>query len=362
MLQYGACFGLTWGSRCIPISSLVTPATLGVVSKPHTTLQNVIVNQPSISNFDPETNRIYTPRSELSTKLKQMFTVLAGTGDMLRLSAPEGLQNVSYTMDLILPVVRCNASNETVRSLTASTAYEVALAQVKDYYVWDASTAVFHEQNLTFTIPGATLKEQNAFENNTTLRGQIGYYAMQSNGTEFPQGIWIAIADPPNGLSLLNATAPYSASYYTCTIRNASVTTNVAFMNNIQSLQASAIEEMELSHNYSDSVSGNESSALYAVENYDSFGSTLYTQLSGFVMDYQELNPQGNYKGYSWNWSTSVDATTFGTAADFSRMTASWKDQGLPPDVTVQSKNLTTLIEELSLNASWSLMSMPSFK
>lgn len=53
--------------------------------------------------------------------------------------------------------------------------------------------------------------------------------------------IWIAIANGPNGDRVGGIPTLYDVSYYTCALRNSSVTTNIAFVDNIQSLQAKAI-------------------------------------------------------------------------------------------------------------------------
>jgi hypothetical protein len=96
--------------------------------------------------------------------------------------------------------------------------------------------------------------------------------------------------------------------------------------------------------------------AFYGLQNYCSFGDLLYSYLLGSVMN---LVGEGSY---GWNWSTTVDQTILGTAADFSAMTAAWKDGGLELGATTQNKNLTSLIEDFSLNASLSLMSNSAFK
>lgn len=269
------------------MSALITPATLGITSKPNTSLYTIPVNQPSISNFDQDTNALYSPRSGDPTKLSQMFTVLASTGELLRLSAPESLPNISYTVDLIVPLVRCQVSDEIVRSSTAAAAYKEAISGLEDRF--DTKSSMFYAQNLTFTASEIGFIGK---QNNGSFRGQIGYYAMisdtstMSKETEVGIELWIAIANPPNGTHAYDFPAPYSASYYTCTLRNASVTTNMAFVDNVMSLQAGAIREVELSQSNDTDVFGNASSALYGLENYDSFGFLLYNLLTGFVMNF----------------------------------------------------------------------------
>ncbi|KAF2114839.1 hypothetical protein BDV96DRAFT_86392 [Lophiotrema nucula] len=360
VLKFPIAAGLALIFWCIPLPSLFTPATLGITSKPNTTLHTISVNQPSISNYDWKANKLYAPRAGDSTKLNQMFTILASTGELARLSPPEGLQNVSYAVDLIVPLVHCQDSNDTVRAWTAAAAFQDAIAGLGDYI--DTESVRPYAQNLTFTATEVSQTYTNdtlVEEHNTTFLGQIGYYAMPGNTSIGPNqpgltaDIWIALANPARGTPAYHFPT-YTASFYTCTLRNASVTTNISFVDNVQSLEASDIRGVEFSPITDTEVYGGNDSAVYALENYDSFQSSLYSFLAGVVVNV------GNAGSYGWNWSTTVDQTILGTASDFADMTAAWKDGGLE-DTIVQNKNLTTLIEEFSLNASWSLMSMPAF-
>lgn len=71
-----------------------------------TLLSNPDYNTPSFGNPDSlQRRRGYD--FEVGNKVSRIFNVLAGTGEILQLSAPEGLQNTSYTIDLIIPLVRC---------------------------------------------------------------------------------------------------------------------------------------------------------------------------------------------------------------------------------------------------------------
>ena len=293
-----------------------------------------------------------------------MLTVLAGTGEISQINAPGNLRNVSYTVDLIVPLVRCRVSDEKVRSLTVASAYDQAMAGLEGLV--DISNSTIHVQNLTFT----------PYDNVTQHRfeGQIGYYALHGDSQiEFLQQnttgstyepdelgeLWLAIANPPNGTHGYDYPNPYGATYYTCTMKNASVTTNVTFVDNIQSLQAINVKEVDMAKLSPDqSASCEEKSPDWALWNYQMYGTLLYDLLSGIVLNigYPE---DGNY---GWNWTTTVDQTILGTAEDFSIMTAAWKDGGLEDSAATQRKNLAMLIEEFSLNASLSLMALPKYK
>jgi hypothetical protein len=89
---------------------------------------------------------------------------------------------------------------------------------------------------------------------NATLLGWIVYYAMTGNSSSMPDqasitgDYWIAIANPQNGTHFTNFLVlndAYHASYYTYTLQNASVITNITFANRTPTIQATDIQELE---------------------------------------------------------------------------------------------------------------------
>jgi uncharacterized membrane protein len=347
-------------TRCIPISSLITPATLGVASMPNAWLFTTSVYQPSINNFDFQTSTLYTKWGDDSpTSLLQMFTIIASTGQLLGPNTPWSSENSSYTVDMVVPLVRCQASSETVRSITAASAYNRAIL---GYEL--ANSTVFHPENLTFTVnEGAYIGDGPS-----SFPREIGYYAMKSDGKNSSSvnglnELWIAIAEiPDEGRTTTSSQASNNIGFYTCALRNASVTTHVAFVNSVPTLHATAIQEVEPTiYDNRSWVPLDELSDSYAWANYDTFGDMLFDLLLGFVM----RTDLGGGHTHSTDWATTIDQTVFATAHDFAALTAAWKGRSPawePGNVGPQKKNLTTIIEEFSLNASWSLMSMPKYK
>jgi hypothetical protein len=176
----------------MPLSALITPATLGVAPKPNTKLFNLSVNLPSISIHDYDISNPYSPTY---SELGRMITTLASTGELLRLSAPQGMQNMSYKLDLIVPIVGCLPSNDTVRAWTAAAAYEAfagpwtamldagEAVQENGYQMIPTfSDVALHVQNLTFgvteLIPMIDNSTGSAVTSTVTRkhRGQFGYY------------------------------------------------------------------------------------------------------------------------------------------------------------------------------------------
>ena len=353
--------------RCIPLSALVTPATLGVAPSLHTNIHNLNVSQPSIGNADPQSNGMYSVGlfGNPSSPLTRLFGALTSTGELLSLTPPVGFPNASYTLDLIAPVVRCLPSNQNIRSWTAAAAFE-ASTTLKPML---NSTVVTHANNLTWTaITQTNLGNGNQ---NSSLTGSIGFYSMLGNTSmdpddHTPGDLWIAIADPPNGTMIGGRNiVQYNASYFTCSLQNASIPTTITFVGNVQSLQTGQIQLRDFQPDQFTST------GVYGgLPSYQSFAKALYSHLMGSVVDVfvdvgvDYFNESGSYS-QDGIWTTTIDQTVLGTAADFFAMSMAWyfESQNFASmvDVIPQAKNLTTLIEDLSLNASLSLMSISVF-
>lgn len=226
---------------------------------PDISSRTTTVYQPSISDFSPDANQIYTPREEQPTKLLQLFTVMAGTGQLPRLGLPENLQNISYIVDLVVPIVRCRISDETERTRTTDAAYKEAISGFPDL----AFQANFNAQDLSFVGKG----EDVGFSIGPGT-ARIGYYATVVFDLSKPYDIdtlSIAIANVGND------SISHSVDFYTCAIRNASITANVTFSNSIQSVRTTKVQEVDLVKDFETSVPGNANAPLYAFERTTSF-------------------------------------------------------------------------------------------
>ena len=62
-----------------------------------------------------------------SASLMKHFTSMITTGEVLPPPMPQNLQNISYSLDLTVPMVRCLPSNDTVIAWTAAAAVETAM-------------------------------------------------------------------------------------------------------------------------------------------------------------------------------------------------------------------------------------------
>jgi hypothetical protein len=264
-----------------------------------------------------------------SPALMKHFTSMITTGEVLPPPVPQDLQNISYSLDLTLPILRCLPSNDTVIAWTAAAAVETAMynrAFYGDIFQIDTgpTTIETNTRNLTWTM-------------NNTLSGQIGYYGTGGNTSATNSALWdfwIVILESNN------------TSYYTCGIQNASIPTNITFVNNVLDLQTGSIRILEVVQNITDDY--------WSLLAYNSFGFALSSFLFDCVANFDVLPG-------SWGSSKNgtLDTTVFGTASDYYNVSYVWDAINMNPTqgIVSQSKNLVTLIEEVALNASLSLMS-----
>ncbi|PVH94820.1 hypothetical protein DM02DRAFT_675910 [Periconia macrospinosa] len=285
----------------LPLSSIITPATLSVESKPNMTSLIMPVNVPNINTaWDGE----YSTYSFLPTSgLERLVNLMARTGERVPVSSPGNLRNASYTTEMAIPIIRCYDSNDTVRSLTAKAVYKDLPGPPR--IDWSPNNSTFHPENLTLEVTSKTTDEG--------VRIYPGYYATidyPQNNAWLPPDLWIALAKPPEGP--VAERMQYGVSYYRCSPRNATVAVDIAFVNNVPSIHTEVIQEKEY---------------------------------------FDTRNDANN----------TIEQTVFGTAKDFANMTATWGAYATVDNSTIQEKNLTLLIEEFSMNASLSLMTQPSF-
>ncbi|PVI01566.1 hypothetical protein DM02DRAFT_613589 [Periconia macrospinosa] len=171
---------------------------------------------------------------------------------------------------------------------------------------------------------------------------------------------------------------PYTMSYYTCRLRNASVNTAISINNNVQSIETSILREEDV-------VVWWNGGAEYRgdwrnkADNYFHWYNYLDDQTRGAVVyTYTESNFQTSngspVAGKNSGWGgpdeskrPKMDPIILGAAKDYQAMRKRWlhdpHPQSFPsvPNEWKKDKNLTALIEEFSLNASLSLMSDPEF-
>jgi hypothetical protein len=203
-----------------------------------------------------------------------MVDRIAHIAQLPQLSSPKGLQNVSYTTNLILPLIRCKTMEDRDRPWILRELY-YELSSTKPY------------EDLSIMI-GATIMEENlrVASSNHSVIGGVGYY---SSIREYDEALPYFTSMPELHIAVANSTLnpddmlpnTQGVSYYTCSVHNASVAIDFTFVNNTPSLQI--IDVMELaalpSWNTSDEANGR----FDPLMNYRYFANTLYTHLKGLV-------------------------------------------------------------------------------
>lgn len=375
--------------RCMPLASLVTPGTLSITPKPSISLHDLPVNVPVFidEEYLTDTNSSYAYSHSLSqsSSVSRIFNMLATTGELPQLDRPGALKNISYDIEVPAPLLRCRFSNDP------------EIAQLLDVACQDlplnlVTSCTINRLNLRYSV--------NTSDATTpSWSGQIGYfgyhYPNNDNGT-----IFIAIAQP-------NASSPNTTvTYQTCHLYKAYVSTVVNITENIQSVRAASIRDTGTN------VLEGEGNLLKG--DYDRFHTELGSFMQGYAMegiihemigsfgnsseavyDYpiensttvdperespprndtrrqnsssQKRNTQVRKRSWSLRSDESIfmphpvlERTILRTATDYSNM-LKWMfphDKGDDHELAIQKKNLTTLMEELWLNASWTLMTSP---
>jgi len=206
----------------MPLASLATPGALSISPKPNMTIHTVPVNVPVM--FD---NNGRLEGFPYSLKTEQMLTKLATVGELPLLDAPAGLKNVSYVLELTLPCLRCEPIGEFEAWETTSQVFDSAL-YFSRYYSQSKNCRV-HTQNLTF-------KTKANHSSTGYLSGYISYYnvLLDTDGSQI--GIALRHRKDETGI--------YTAIYHRCKLCKASVTTTIAFIDNMQSIKATAIRDI----------------------------------------------------------------------------------------------------------------------
>jgi len=281
------------------------------------------VNTPSTSNYHLEYG-----------KLERMFAALESTGEVLPMDVLGGLKNIS------VPIIQCGVADEAVRASIVSAVYETVTSGWPGWSVLKVNTRNLTLHTRWWGHNGEGWFDQTVF---------VGYYSMRFNGSLIPSlpnvtEIWCALANPWKGERSLfdDPTQSYTTSYYACNIRNASVTATISFIDNVQSFQVSHPTKI-----YFNSPQNSD----YPLRD------LLYQPLDGYA-----INSVTNDSMYGYGWNNTMDQTVFSKAKDFAVMTGVWNQDSKRPDHVDQNKDLVTLIEEFSLNASIGLMSTPEFR
>ncbi|CAI6331975.1 unnamed protein product [Periconia digitata] len=320
---------------CMPLASLVTPGALSISPKPITTTRIVSVNVPNINDH----RRVILDSSLL--RLDHMLDKLATVGELPQFDPPENLQNVSYTLEMTVPSLSCSPSDEKASLEVILSAFRRAFS--RSVYKADAYQCEWNTQDLTFA-------SKIAPANTSVFKGHLSYY-----NTPFPNDkrhIGVAFRHRKDKNS------PWIVNFHECWLGRASVTVDVAFINSGQSIKVSTISNKYVWG------SSEQTELSEADKKYLSFHLSMMEIVGGIIVTYNSTMADESedliYPKSSVG--TKTDHTVLGRTADYAAMRASMGDKmelDSDPDSGIQEKNMTTVMEELWLNASLALMSIP---
>ncbi|MCJ1270368.1 hypothetical protein MMC22_010264 [Lobaria immixta] len=280
-----------------------------------------------------------------SIRLARIISLSAASGELLSMMRQFSRPNMTYRIEPHIPVIRCeNSSLAVARNTTA------------------AAVIANNEGGNPFNFSALDM-EQLEYQDDTVIEGlpptQIGYFAMiplddqrmtrpwggvSDYGIPTLNQLWVVIADHGND----NATIP---RFLTCGLWNASLSLNISFKNNIQSVRPenfTYINEVPPTLSFG-IVPEDEPPTNIAGMVYTAYFWGVCEQLTGFVSRYDAIQI-GFYN------KANIKNTVLTGAVEFVTMMKNLS-HGSSENSPPLNRSLSALIEELSLNVSLNMLS-----
>ena len=352
--------------RCIPIASLVTPATLSVnlILRHHSLMTNV----PALNISDPNQAHRYAyatsshdaanPRLETFLRPRTILTrlgVAAGTtGEILQI--PPVFTNATYKLQFFGPVVKCEDAN-------ASIAKHVQDAVERSKYIKDGSITMV--QNSYFAmIPD--LSSAGLVSNAGVV--QVTNHSDTKSATSGSNQLWLGFSRNEADSSGAIHTHPH---YLHCQLYNASYEVDFSFNQGVQSLQLKNNLKPLNAIDYPSGPSETDKAQMHMA--YTAMMWVLSDQLTGSISFYSNTSAKTNSDSDIWSEITSdIQETALLGSSDLQSFfdynanlypskkgTKKGKvsDQRAEDIALAQNRTLDVLIEELSTNITLSLLS-----
>ena len=153
--------------RCLPIPTLLAPATLSVrqMSNDSTSMRPVLSLEMTNLTSDSQFWNRYGGNEGPTPQLERVAGAVAFGGEILLFEAPLSAPNVSYDLSMYAPLVRCHAANQTEKSMLLD------LASAQD--------------NVLPTLKGNDTAKWNDTDYGT---GEIGYLAVYDDNDNLTMG------------------------------------------------------------------------------------------------------------------------------------------------------------------------------
>lgn len=352
---------------CIPISSLITPATLNVDSILQYRGQMMHVPALQISQAGAYQDfAYYVPQSSMLQNylgprsiLTRLALATAATGEILRLTPPA--TNATYVQTFFGPYVQCVDANQSIVDA-------IDAANVRRKAAIDPSVKELSNDYFAFVPALSNL-------NDTTLHVPIQVANLSNvNGPLYASNqLWLTF--PGYDLNQLNFNVSQVANptYLTCELHNASYHVNFTWTNGVQFLDVLDIDVLDETPYLTDPSF----SALDEVNMaYSAFMWALNNQLVGTMGFYQEVSQNDTNiqiianRTYS-AIATNLDQTSLlGTSnlnsyfiknhfLSSKNASQPFSPQRIQDMVLAGNRTLDVLIPELSSNITLSLISQP---
>ncbi|KAJ9609032.1 hypothetical protein H2200_006803 [Cladophialophora chaetospira] len=360
----------------IPIASLFPPATLSVVLDLHSNTTTFDALQPTILKPQPLNQYGKDPDESFDTAYTDapdtFATLVRSVAYAGRVTAPQALiaaSNYSYKLDTYMPRFKCSTDLEDshIRLLDAAQeliAFSFNTTFNKDTFAFvepDMVAEGLTGDGLLFYLGVATLTGPSLDADDLSTMGLTESQVLihTTDPPDDQRFIYHQLRDALTGTILFAIlTAPGNVKFAKCALYNSSFETETSFANGIGTTNVLSITDHSEIRNFSGSVGTPTSYVHYFQEMTKLFVGAMSAADTVQAMD----DPQD--KVFRMPYSTiPIDSTVLGQAEDFSDMLkyrARWIGNGTKVTTPVQNKTFSTMVDELSVNVSLSLMSSPS--
>ena len=281
-------WGLTWGYRCIPIASLLTPATLNVNSVMQVESQMVNVSTLQIAQASQYFNFAYTvpKQGQVSQNaqaysgpriiLTRLAVATAATGQILSLPAP--FINATYQQNFYGPYVQCQIANSTIANQVDQAAARAEMAL--DPSIREVSNEYFAFVPALVDVSGVPPDAGVQVANLSDVNG----------APNASNQLWMKFPRYPPDVTIPSVTDEADPYYLSCELYNASYQVDFSWVDGIQSI---SMPEPEVVGVVAYPTNGSSITAYEESLAYSAFMWALSSQLVGSMGFYQSTSSNG---------------------------------------------------------------------
>jgi hypothetical protein len=344
--------------RCMPLSSLITPATLYIIPSMQSSWSQHMV--PSLSIYGTQWSRFSYSINDTATSpllflgprtvISRITTATATNGKILGFTAP--WPNSSYSLQFHGPVIRCQDANLTTANI---------IEALRDQVVHNSTGSIVEYNNNYFAfVPnlsglGNDLSSSNGVQITAQSRLQV-----PSNASN---NLWMVFSryarDVTGDISIVDC-------YITCSLYNASYNLDLSFNNGLQSVNVISIILLNVieypSNNALNTTDVQQqhaySAVFWAISDLIVGSMGLFRTSSGNTT---VIFPEITTELERTSLLGSSDLYVFFDGTTFTEVNGSNSDQRQADIDLAKNRTLAVLIEELSSNVTISFLSSNLF-